>query len=178
MYDVDIDHIRDGVDIWKKEQDEQLTLRKRVQQLEKLTASPTALIRQQMVNFSIGNPPPSPSEQSTSMTPANPFMGTTKGCRNLFQAAQTGTPQQHSMLRPPATQAGKAALLVCLQKYPHHPDMEAGRQAHQAQQTDWVKIHGPGTFITESTPYPLQPGTLPVGSGECFTCSLAGHMEC
>ena len=54
---VDIDHIRDGVDMWKKEQGEQEALKKRIQQLEKLMASPTRPLRQQMTSFSIGNQP-------------------------------------------------------------------------------------------------------------------------
>ena len=43
--DLDIDYIRDGVDIWKKEQADQAAVRKRIGELEKLvTASPTAPI--------------------------------------------------------------------------------------------------------------------------------------
>ena len=176
--DVDIDYIRDGVDLWKKEQNEQETLRKRVQQLEKLTASPTAPLRHQMLTFGVGNPPPSPIQQprQAPTTPANPFTGTTGGRGNLFQTPQTGSPAQNSTPRPPATQADRVALLACLQRYPHHPDTEAGRQAHRAQQADWVKSHGISTFVTESTPYPLRPGTQSVGSGECFTCGFSGHM--
>ena len=45
---VDIDQIRDGVEVWKKEQQEQEAIKKRIQQLEKLTASPTAPLHQQM----------------------------------------------------------------------------------------------------------------------------------
>ena len=84
--------------------------------------------------------------------------------------------QQSSNPRPPATQADRTALLTCIQKYPHHPDTEAGRRAHQAQQAEWAKTHGLGTYVTESTPQPLRPGTLPVSSGECFTCGFTGHM--
>ena len=172
---VDLDHIRDGVSIWKKEQEEQETIKKRIQQLEKLTASPTGPLRQQMVSFGIGNASQSPAKQSTP-APDNPFVNTTGGRGNLFQTTQTKPAAQTSSPRPPPTPADRAALLVCLQKYPHHPDTEAGRQAHQAQQTDWVKTHGMGAFVTESTPYPLRPGTLSVGSGECFTCGFSGHM--
>ena len=152
-------------------------LRKRIQQLEKLTASPTAPLRQQMTTFGMGNPPASAIQQRQSTAaPANPFMSATGGRGNLFQAPQTATTPQNATTRPPATQADRAALLVHLQKYPHHPDTDAGRQAHQAQQAEWAKVHGPNAFVTESTPYPLRPGTLPVGSGECFTCGFTGHM--
>ena len=176
--DVDIDHIRDGVDIWKKEQDEQDTLRKRVKQLEKLTASPTAPLRHQMTSFNLGNALPSITQQprQTPVSPENPFTSTTGGRGNLFQTPQAGNPSQSSNPRPPATQADRTALLACIQKYPHHPDTEAGRRAHQAQQAEWAKTHGLGTYVTESTPYPLRPGTLPVGSGRCFTCGFTGHM--
>lgn len=175
--DVDPDYVREGVDIWKREQSEQEAIKKRIQQLEKLTASPTAPLRQQMTTFSIGSPTANTTQQTrqTTATPANPFAGNTGGRGNLFQTPAE-TPVQNTTTRPPATQADRAALLICLQKYPHHPDTEAGRQAHRAQQAEWAKTHGPGTFVTESTPYPLRPGTLPVGSGECFTCGFTGHM--
>ena len=186
--DIDLDHIREGVDMWNKEEDakrkeqderkkeleSQDALRRRIQQLEKLTASPTAPIRQQMTNFSIGDPPP--TIQQTIPTPANPFASSTGGQGNLFYTTPAKPFQQNSNPRPPATQADRAALLICLQKYPHHPDTEAGRQAHRAQQADWARTHRLSATVTESTPYPLHPGTLPVGSGECFTCGFTGHL--
>jgi hypothetical protein len=167
--DVDLDHIKEGVSIWKQEQEEQQALRKRIQHLEKLTASPTAPLRHQMTTFTLGDPQqnsPQPARQVTT-TPHNPFTGNSGGSGNLFTPKNT---------RPPPTQADKAALLARLQKYPHHPDTEAGRQAHRAQQTEWVKTHGLTAIVTESTPYPLRPGTCPVNSGECFTCGLRGHL--
>ena len=167
--DVDLDHIREGAKIWKKEQEEQLALKKRVQQLEKLTASPTAPLRHQMTTFNLGDTQPNPPQQprQTSANPTSPFTGTSGGSGNLFIPKNA---------RPPPTQADRTALLTRLQKYPHHPDTEAGRQAHRAQQTEWVKTHGLTAIVTESTPYPLRPGTCPVNSGECFTCGLMGHM--
>jgi hypothetical protein len=190
--DIDLNHIREGIDIWRQEEDvkrkeqdtrkkeleDQEVLRRRVQQLEKLTASPTAPLRQQMTSFGIGNPPPNPGQLLHQIPPptTNPFMSNTGGRGNLFYAAQTRPSQQSNAQRPPPTQADRSALLLCLQKYPHHPDTEAGRLAHQAQQADWAKTHGLNAMVTESTPYPLRPGTLPVGSGECFTCGFLGHM--
>ena len=175
---MDTDHIRDGVSIWKKEQDEQDALKRRIQQLEKLTASPTGPLRQQMASFGIGNTSQVTSQQplarQTASAPDNPFVSNTGGRGNLFQAPQA-KPQGNNQ-RPPPTQADRVALLSSLQKYPHHPDTGPGRQAHQAQQAEWAKTHGPNTFIMESTPYPLRPGMLPIGSGECFTCGLSGHM--
>ena len=123
-------------------------------------------LRHQMTTFNLGNNQQSPARQ-TSTVPANPFTNTSGGSSNLFVPKNT---------RPPPTQADKTALLARLQKYPHHPDTEAGRQAHQAQQAEWVKTHGIAAIVTENTPYPLRPGTCPVNSGECFTCGLLGHL--
>ena len=175
--DVDIDYIRDGVEIWKKEQQEQEIIKKWLQQLEKLTASPTGPLHQQLTTFSIGNTPPTnqPILQQTTTT-ANPFSSAAGGgSGNLFYANQM-KPTQPNNTRPPPTQADRAALIVSLRKYVHHPDTEAGRKAHQAQQADWAKTHGLNAVVTQSTPYPLRPGTCPVGSGECFTCGFLGHM--
>jgi hypothetical protein len=88
----------------------------------------------------------------------------------LFHTPQNSNP------RPPPMPADRSALLIALQKYPQQPDTEQGRHTHQAQQAEWVKTHGLTGLVTDSTPYPLRPGTLPVGSGECFTCGFAGHM--
>jgi hypothetical protein len=152
-------------------------LKKRVQQLEKLTASPTAPLRHQMSSFSIGNPTQNPTgpTQQTVASQGNPFTSATGGHGNLFLTPQMRAPHSNTP-RPPPTQADREALLTRLQKYPHHPDTEAGRQAHQAQQNDWVKTYGLTALVTDLTPYPLRPGTYPVGSGECFTCGFTGHM--
>jgi hypothetical protein len=128
--DVEVDHIKEGVELWKKGQEENEAIRKRIQQLEKLTASPTGPIRQQMSAFNISNQPPATTQSvvQASGNQANPFTSNTGGRGNLSYPAQARPPVQNT--RPPATQADRTALLACLQKYPHHPDTEAGRQAH------------------------------------------------
>lgn len=169
---VDIGYIRDGVDTWEKEQAKQEAVKKRIGELEKLVAaSPTAPIRHQMSSFNIGNQATPAPQQITSVA-TNPFVTNSGGRGNLF----TQTKPAGYQPRPPPTQADRAALQVQLMKYPQHPDTDAGRKAHQAQQAEWMTTHGPGTRITESTPYPLRPGTAPVNSGECFTCGFTGHL--
>jgi hypothetical protein len=190
--DVNLDHIREGVDSWQKEEDarkkeqdarkkeleDQEVLRRRIQQLEKLTASPTAPLRHQMTSFGIGNTPSNaiPPLQQTTPSVVNPFTSNAGGRGNLFYANQTRPPQQSSNTRPLPTQADREALIARLKIYPHHPDTEAGRQAHKAQQAEWARTYGLNAIVTELTPYPLRPGTLPAGSGECFTCGFLGHM--
>ena len=126
VHDVDADYIRDGVNTWekeqetrKKEQEEHKALKKRIQQLEKLTALPTTLLRHQMSTFRLGGQmhnPPHQTQQFTQMPTiaTNPFIGTTSGRGNLFQTTQVRPPSQNNMTRPPPTQADRAALLACI----------------------------------------------------------------
>ena len=44
VHNLDINHIHDGIAIWKKEQADQDAIKWHIQQLEKLTTSPTALL--------------------------------------------------------------------------------------------------------------------------------------
>jgi len=173
--DMDIDYIREGVDIWKKEQADQAAVKKRIGELEKLvTTSPTAPIRHQMSTFNMGTQANPTSSTRQAIPQANVFATTGGGQGNLFTRTQTVNTSYQP--RPPPTQADRVALRVQLARYPQHPDTEAGRKAHQAQQTDWVKTYGPGTRVTEATPYPLRPGTAPVNAGECYTCGFTGHL--
>ena len=173
--DVDIEYIRDSIDIRKKEQ---AALDKRFRLLESLSKSPTAPLRQQLSTVTISNQPTVPATQVV----GDPFTNAGGGRGNLGFTANPGTPRQtkppFSALnpRPPPTLEQKAEIRLLLNKFPHHPDTQAGRQAHQAQQTEWVRTYGFGTKVTEKTPYPLRPGTAPVNSGECFTCGYLGHL--
>jgi hypothetical protein len=170
--DVDIEYIRDSIDIKNKEQ---AAIDQRFRTLEALSNSPTAPIRQRMSTFNIGHQAsPTPTSQQAVVPQANLFTSTSGGQGNLFTQTRASNPTYTQ--RPPPSQADKAAIQVQLAKYPQHPDTDAGRKAHQAQQMDWMKTHGIGTRITESTPYPLRPGTAPINSGECFTCGFVGHF--
>ena len=176
--DVEIDHIRDSMDIWRKEQAEQKAIERRIQLLETVSKSPTAPLRQQLSTVTISRPPTQqlavPSNNSE-----NPFTNTSGGQGNLKFATSgpqyTRTTPTNFIPRAVPTAEQKAEFRALMNSLPHHPDTPAGRQAHQAQQTEWVRIHGYGTKVTEKTPYPLRPGTAPANSGECFTCGYVGH---
>ncbi|KIM58952.1 hypothetical protein SCLCIDRAFT_27663 [Scleroderma citrinum Foug A] len=86
--------------------------------------------------------------------------------------------QQHQRVYNPlelVTEAQKEALCHIINHYEHHPQTAAGQQAHQAQVTQWFAQHGEQTCITESTPYPLMPGTASICSGKCFKCGTHEH---
>lgn len=137
--------------------------------LETVSRSPTAPLRQQLSAVTIANQPSVPG------TPiiGNPFTNSGGGQGNLKFTTNPVNPRAPKVI---PTQEQRTELQALLNRLPHHPDTQPGRQAHQAQQTEWVKTYGYGTKITEKTPYPLRPGTAPVNSGECFTCGYVGHL--
>ena len=139
----------------------------------------------QMSTFGLGGQTQNPPWQAQhfTLTPTNPFLGTIGGRRNLFQTTQARPTPQNSTPRPLPTQVDRAALLTHIQKYPHPLDMEAGKQAHQAQQADWTRMHRTNTHVMELTHYPLRPGTSPntlhhkcaVGGSRWLWNNMAGH---
>ncbi|KAF8816562.1 hypothetical protein BYT27DRAFT_7248182 [Phlegmacium glaucopus] len=176
--DVDIDYIRDSMDIWNKSQAEQKAIERRIQFLETVSKSPTAPIRQQLATVAISKRQPLPNTADMN----NPFESNSGGQGNLRFPINPNAQRQNRANttnfnpRPPPTAEQKAELRTLLSTMPHHLDTQAGRQAHQAQQAEWMRNYGPGTKVMEKTPYPLRPGTAPVNSGECFTCGQVGHL--
>ena len=149
-----------------------------IRALKSLSRSPTAPLCQQLSTVTIASQPSTPNQQVS----RDPFVNTSGSRGNLAFTTNPTTPHQFrppfmaSNPRPAPTQEQKAEICLLLNKFPHHPDTQAGRQAHQAQQAEWVRTFRYGTKVTEKTPYPLQPGTAPVNSGECFTCRYIGHL--
>ena len=57
------------------------------------------------------------------------------------------------------------------------PDTPEGRANYQAALQAWEAIHPPAREADFTTPpYPLTPGTAPLGSRECYTCGIQGHI--
>ncbi|KAG1856825.1 hypothetical protein C8R48DRAFT_674798 [Suillus tomentosus] len=118
-------------------------------------------------------PPQPPPAMITPQTPQNPFNAATPVPRtNLFYGYRSGYPQTPSRGRGPSStdRVRTAAQYAVL---PHHPDSEAGRQAYAQQVQDWSTQHGTEAAPNMTRPYPLKPGTSPLGSRECFNCGLA-----
>ena len=174
--DVDIDYIKDSIEIRNKELEEKKAITQRLRLLEAVSKSPTAPIRQQLSAVSLANQAAVPS------TPAigDPFMNAGGGQGNIrFTASNQPNRQTRNPTmgpRAPPTPEQVTELCNLLLKFPQHPNTQAGHQGHQAQQAEWVRTYGYGTKVTEKTPYPLHPGTAPVNSGECFTCGQLGHV--
>ncbi|KAF5381260.1 hypothetical protein D9615_008410 [Tricholomella constricta] len=178
--DIDIDYIRDGAEEAERERERTRKFDERVRTLE-AQASPTRGIRNQLAQTSIAT-----TQQRARQTGSegNPFLGTGGGQGNLTYGAApqggggrgAGGPGGAKTPGAPPTEADRAALRARLAEMVHHPDTDAGRTAHKAQQQTWAAKHGPETRVSERTPYPLRPGTLGVNSNECFGCGLGGHI--
>lgn len=174
--EVDIEHIRDGAEKLRKEEEKQKAIDTRIAQLseavrrqQQVQSSPTAGIRQQVTSMSLqGTRPPGPPAN----TNQNVFGNQGGGRGNLF-AGRAGP-------RPPSTEAEKTALREHIKNLPQHPNTPQGCLEHQKQQQAWVSKYGIGATVTEHTPYPLRPGTLPINSGECWKCGVNRHRtnEC
>ncbi|KAG1843849.1 hypothetical protein C8R48DRAFT_678598 [Suillus tomentosus] len=106
---------------------------------------------------------------SQPFTPSNLFAAAGAVPRtNLFYRYQPQTPSPNRIniaecLRIAAQYAGM----------PHQPDTEAGRAAHTQQVKEWHEKHSADAMPHTGRPYPLKPGTAPLGSRECFACGMA-----
>ena len=54
---------------------------------------------------------------------------------------------------------------------PQRPDMEEGRRQYNADVEAWHTTFGQLSPSLEQ-PYPLKPGSAPIGSGECYGCGF------
>ncbi|KAF5381321.1 hypothetical protein D9615_008404 [Tricholomella constricta] len=173
---IDIDYIRDGAAEAEKEREKTRRFDERVRMLE-AQASPTRGIRNQLAQTNIATALPRAKQTGSE---GNPFLSTGGGQGNLSYSTATqgrgGGAGGTRAPRAPPTEEDRAALRARLAEMVHHPDTEAGRIAHRAQQQAWATKYGPETRVSERTPYPLRPGTLGVNSNECFGCGMAGHI--
>lgn len=139
--------------------------------------SPTAPLRSAFGSFNINrtNPP-----TSAPLTEAQFFQGGTMGNNNLFRPAQGPVPAASSA--PPAQRVitgfranhlRHADLSANTKGMIHHSDTPEGQTLYRAQVAAWRSAN-PTKYRggDEYAPYPLTPGTLPVGTGECHMCGL------
>ena len=56
----------------------------------------------------------------------------------------------------------------------HHANMAQGWASYKANKVEWLRINLEKWGLDETCPYPLTPGTQPVGQGECYKC---GHLH-
>jgi hypothetical protein len=112
--------------------------------------SPTRGLRTGFSNFTVSSPPPSPSRNRQTPRP------------NPSQTSQRQT-------IPRLTEEEKATLRAGMNVLPIQPDTPEGRKAWTDQVVAWRTQHG-AAEVKFDTPFPLQPGTAPAGTRECWKC--------
>ncbi|KIK21566.1 hypothetical protein PISMIDRAFT_103871, partial [Pisolithus microcarpus 441] len=60
---------------------------------------------------------------------------------------------------------------------PQRSNTEAGRCMYEADVKTWHCNFGSEAYPSLERPYPLRPGTAPVGSGECFSCGMTTELS-
>ncbi|KAF5339502.1 hypothetical protein D9758_016377 [Tetrapyrgos nigripes] len=105
------------------------------------------------------------------------FGGASSRGRGRFGFAQRGGlfgPAQRGYTR--ITEEQRTTLRQNVTALPRHPNTTAGRQAYETQKAEWSqRWGGNATPVTYERPYPLEPGTSNVCTGECFQCGKCGH---
>jgi hypothetical protein len=109
-----------------------------------------------------------------------PFRGSGPGALGMGCGMQ-GSPARVPARMPPSQTLRDRSAATRYQdmiRYtlPQHPNTEAGRTAYNLQVTEWHRTN-PHIKPDEQHPYPLTPGSVPVGSRECWGCRLPGHMS-
>ncbi len=74
----------------------------------------------------------------------------------------------------PATGANAATINIPSGPFPDDP---AGQAQYRNAVTLFYQKFGQGATSGMARPFPLSPGTLPVGSFECWSCGKSGHMR-
>lgn len=87
---------------------------------------------------------------------------------NLFYSYKNSPGSPQTPRYPIRTPVERHRVLIA-NLLPHHPDTAQGWASYQAQVKEWDALWS-GRRPNEDRPYPVTPGTKPVGSGECFAC--------
>ncbi|KAJ7060417.1 hypothetical protein C8F01DRAFT_1084159 [Mycena amicta] len=142
------------------------TRRLREAMSRRIPDSPTAPLRAAFGNFGVGRGiprPPAPGDANL-----DPFAGGPMRGGNIFRGQQRGRGAgvgfRENHLRMQDLTRNTTGVV-------HHADTAEGRAAYALQVRAW-KTANPTKLSggDEYAPYPLTPGTDPVGSGECFDC--------
>jgi hypothetical protein len=176
---IDIDALRDWVRKEevkeKKERERDEANNARFANLEALRthtttpASPTAGIRHQMSRTTITVGTNQNNTRSTNLA-ADPFSTGGGGRGNLFPATNT-------IARAPSTEVQRAAIRIRISAFPMQPNTPVGISSYRDQCQAWLATFGANQKVTEATGFPLLPGGMPPGSGECYVCRKLGHMR-
>lgn len=154
---IEVSYLREGARRYRERMAEKDANDARLLKLERTRNAPTSNIS------SITN-----QMSKTSIT-ATPYQQNTSQ-RNTSRT--TFTPAAN---RTPPTEEQKTALRTLITAFPPHPNTPQGHTAYLEQCEAWRQRFGENQKVTETTGFPLRPGSAPVCSGECYACGKTGH---
>ncbi|KAG6838955.1 hypothetical protein C0991_007042 [Blastosporella zonata] len=133
-------------------------LEEEVRQLRTIAAAPPAPTK--ALTVALGTSTPTPAFMIPRVNNAAPVMQP--------RPAQQNTQQQRS----------DAEKWTLIQQLPQPEAIsDASRARYHAAVNQWHAINLRAYAATEDRPYPLTPGTAPLGSRECTGCGRVGHLE-
>ena len=125
--------------------------------------SPTVPLQAMMNNFAVSCSSAATPLSNPTLQSNNPFLqGGTMSSTNLFAG--------YSARHKPSTE-WMADLTTNTRGKVHHAQ---GWVAYEADKAEWICLHSSKWGPDETCPYPLMPGTEPIGHGECYKC---GHCH-
>lgn len=78
---------------------------------------------------------------------------------------------QGQSVMPPYFSFTRARILERAAMVTQRPNTEVGKRQYEQDVEAWHSTHSSAPPSLER-PYPLKPGTMPLGSGECFACGM------
>lgn len=110
-------------------------------------------------------------------TPSGSFLLTnsTLPPTSIFAGMKQTTPQTPSPNRIQPTNQDLARKAIAVSStFPNTPE---GHTSYLTALRAWEAVYPPAREADFTTaPYPLTPGTAPLGSRECYTCGIQGHI--
>ncbi|RDX46162.1 hypothetical protein OH76DRAFT_1485752 [Lentinus brumalis] len=131
-----------------------------IRKMSQISVTPQSVPPRVAANTQTQYAPPSQQQPPTTRTQSGPTQTTNGG------VGRAGT--------TPADWPARLAALKLNARNPH-PDTPDGKAAYYNDVKRWAERYGVGTRADEHKPYPLTPGTRPIGSGECWYCGRDWH---
>jgi hypothetical protein len=143
---------------------------KRLQELKDMPMKNLANAFQRATISSTNAPPRYYMPRNQNLQSPNPPVAQNLGAAGQFMQPQQPRGQHPYQRSPEDRWADVVRLALVIQ-----PKTAAGHSLYNNQIAQW-NTDNPRQVVSELHPYPLTPGTKPVGSGECWKCGLMGHM--
>ena len=153
-----------------------------VTQTNPTTQTPPITVRQTQTPTQPWTPrvPATPTHQRFNppiSTPSGSFLSSNSILHpnSIFANLKQPVPQTPTLNRPQLSNQDLAwKAIAASSSFPNTPE---GHTSYQTALQAWEAVYPPTREAYFTTaPYPLAPGTAPLGSQECYTCGIYGHI--